>query len=143
MSKIQELDTFELIICIKDYFPNNDFDENETTILNSNNETCKSRTIKSIVEELYKRMIIPFYTLVVSSIGASLIIEPKSNFFLKSHRINIFLLGSFLIALSQISLKYFFISTIINTLIIFFPLFLVIIYYLFLNIFTRFRLNLL
>ncbi len=143
MSKIQELDTFELIICIKDYFPNNDFDENETTILNSNNETCKSRTIKSIVEELYKRMIIPFYTLVVSLIGASLIIEPKSNFFLKSHRLNIFLLGSFLIALSQISLKYFFISTIINTLIIFFPLFLVVIYYLFLNIFTRFRLNLL
>ena len=143
MSKIQELDTFELIICIKDYFPNNDFDENETTILNSNNETCKSRTIKSIVEELYKRMIIPFYTLVVSLIGASLIIEPKSNFFLKSHRINIFLLGSFLIAFSQISLKYFFISTIINTLILFFPLFLVVIYYLFLNIFTRFKLNLL
>ena len=132
-----------MIICIKDYFPKNDFDENETTILNSNNETCKSRTIKSIVEELYKRMIIPFYTLVVSLIGASLIIEPRSNFFLKSHRINIFLLGSFLIALSQISLKYFFISTIINTLILFFPLFLVVIYYLFLNIFTRFRLNLL
>ena len=141
--KIQELDTFQLIICIKDYFPKNNFDENETTILDSNNETCKSRTIKSIVEELYKRMIIPFYTLVVSLIGASLIIEPKSNFFLKSHRLNIFLLGSFLIALSQISLKYFFISTIINTLILFFPLFLVVIYYLFLNIFTRFRLNLL
>ena len=143
VSKIQELDTYKLIICIKDYFPKNNFDENETTILDSNNETCKSRTIKSIVEELYKRMIIPFYTLVVSLIGASLIIEPKSNFFLKSHRINIFLLGSFLIALSQISLKYFFISTIINTLILFFPLFLVVIYYLFLNIFTRFRLNLL
>ena len=43
VSKIQELDTFELIICIKDYFPKNNFDENETTILNSNNETCKSR----------------------------------------------------------------------------------------------------
>ena len=143
MSKIQELDTFELIVCIKDYFPKNDFDENETTILNPDDETCKARTIKSIVEELYKRMIIPFYTLVISLIGASLIIEPKSNFFIKSHKLNIFLLGSFLIALSQISLKYFFISTIINTLILFFPLFLVIIYYFFLNIFTKFKLNLL
>ena len=88
-------------------------------------------------------MIIPFYTLVISLIGASLIIEPKLNFFVKSHKINIFLMGSFLIALSQISLKYFFISTMINSLIILFPFILVVIYYLFLNIFTKFKLNLL
>ncbi len=142
-SKIQEIDTLKLINCIRGFFPKNDFDENETTILNSENETCKGRTIKSIVEELYKRMIIPFYTLVISLIGASLIIEPKLNFFVKSHKINIFLMGSFLIAISQISLKYFFISTMINSLIILFPFILVVIYYLFLNIFTKFKLNLL
>ena len=88
-------------------------------------------------------MIIPFYTLVISLVGASLIIEPKSGFLNKSRRLNVFLVGSFLIAIAQISLNYFFISPIINTLILIFPLILVIIYYLLLSLFTKFRLNLL
>ena len=141
-SKIQELDTIELLSCIKEFFPKNDFDGNK--IINQiESETCHTRKVKSIIEELYKRMIIPFYTLIISLVGASLIIEPKSSFFSKSRRLNIFLIGSFLIAISQISLNYFFISPIINTLILIFPLILVIIYYLVLNIFTKFKLNLL
>ena len=88
-------------------------------------------------------MIIPFYTLIIAVVGASLIIEPKSNFLIKFKKLNIFLLGSFLIAISQISLKYFFISPFINTLILIFPIILVIIYYLILSMLTKFRLNLL
>ena len=88
-------------------------------------------------------MIIPFYTLIISVVGASLIIEPKSNVLVKSRKINIFLLGSFLIAISQISLNYFFISPLINTLILIFPIILVIFYYLILSVLTKFRLNLL
>ena len=141
-SKIQELNSLELIKCIQEDLPKNNFKGVE--IINDNsNATCNTRRVKSIIEELYKRIIIPFYTLVIALVAASLIIEPKSSFLGKSRKLNIFLIGSFLIAVSQLLLKYFFISPIINVVILIFPLILVIIYYLILNIFTKFKLNLL
>ena len=141
-SKIQELDTFELYNCIKDFFFKINLDKNKI-INDPTNQTCHTREVKSIIEELYKRIILPFYTLVISLIGASLVIEPKSRYFYRSHKLNIFLIGSFLIIISQISLKYFFISIIINYLILLLPIILVIIYYLCLSVFTKFRINLL
>ena len=115
----------------------------EVTLLNQSFILDPDKNVKSIIEELYKRIIIPFYTLVIALVAASLIIEPKSSFLGKSRKLNIFLIGSFLIAVSQLLLKYFFISPIINVVILIFPLILVIIYYLILNIFTKFKLNLL
>ena len=141
-SKIQELNSLELIKCIQEDLPNNNF-KGEEIINDNSNDTCHTRRVKSIIEELYKRIIIPFYTLVIALVAASLIIEPKSSFLSKSRKLNIFLTGSFLIAVSQLLLKYFFISPIINVVILIFPLILVIIYYLILNIFTKFKLNLL
>ena len=55
----------------------------------------KDRKIKSIGEELYKRLIITILYLIISLIAASLIIEPKSKYFSKFHKLNIFLIGSF------------------------------------------------
>ena len=141
-SKIQELNSIELIKCIKEDLPKNNF-KGEEIINDNSNDICHTRRVKSIIEELYKRIIIPFYTLVIALVAASLIIEPKSSILGKSRKLNIFLIGSFLIAVSQLLLKYFFISPIINVVILIFPLILVIIYYLILNIFTKFKLNLL
>ncbi len=141
-SKIQEIDTFKLFDCVKGFFPKKDFDEKET-ISNIEKKSCHTRTIKSIVEELYKRIILPFYTLVIALISSSLIIEPKRSILSKFHKLNIFLIGTSIIILSQISLKYFFISQSMSYFIILLPIILVIIYYLFLNIFTKFKLNLL
>ena len=141
-SKIQEINTFELFNCLEGILPNKNFDENKT-IISVEKESCNTRTIKSIVEELYKRIILPLYTLIISLISASLIIEPKKKFFSRSHKLNIFLIGTSVIILSQISLRFFFISTILTFSILLLPVILVIIYYLFLNLFTRFKLNLL
>ena len=99
------------------------------------------RTVKSISEELYKRLILPFYTLVISLIGASLVIEPKTKYFVKFHKLNIFLIGVLTIILSQISLKFFLDSISISYLIILLPLILVFIYYFFILMITKFRLN--
>ena len=141
-SKIQEINSLELIKCIQEDLPKNNF-KGEEIINDNSNDTCNTRRVKSIIEELYKRIIIPFYTLVIALVAASLIIEPKSSFLGKSRKLNIFLIGSFLIAVSQLLLKYFFISPIINVVILIFPLILIIIYYLILNIFTKFKLHLL
>ncbi len=141
-SKIQELDTFQLFECINGFFPNKNFDEN-IIINNTSIENCNTRTVKSVLEELYKRIILPLYTLIISLISASLIIEPKKNLFQKSHKLNIFLLGTSIIILSQISLKYFFISPTVSYFILSLPLILVFFYYLFLCVFTKFKLYLL
>ena len=141
-SKIQELDTFQLFECINGFFPKKNFDES-IIINNTNRENCNTRTVKSIIEELYKRIVLPLYTLIISLVSASLIIEPKKNFFQRSHKLNIFLIGTSTIILSQLSLKYFFISTNISYFILSLPIILVIFYYLFLCVFTKFKLYLL
>ena len=104
-------------------------------------EKCENRKLTSISEELYKRLILPFYTLIISLIAASLIIEPKSKYFNKAHKINIFFIGSLVIILSQISLKFFLLSVGMVYTILILPLILVIFYYFLLLMFTKFRLN--
>ncbi len=139
-SKIQELDSIVLFNCIKEFFLKKKLNKNEI-IRKPTNTTCHLRTVQSISEELYKRFILPFYTLVVSLIGASLIIEPKSKYFFKFHKLNIFLSGIGTLILSQLSLKFFLNSINIAYFIFLLPLILIFIYYLLLLIFTKFRLN--
>ena len=139
-SKIQELDSLVLFNCIKDYLLVKNLNKNEV-IKNPKNETCHLRTVKSVSEELYKRLILPFYTLIISLVGASLVIEPKSKYFTRFHKLNIFLIGVLLITLSQISLKFFLNSINLTYLILLLPIILVFIYYFLLLMITKFRLN--
>ena len=138
--KMQELDSFFLYNCIKNFFSNKET-TSEIFLRFKSNELCESRQIKSVSEELFKRFIIPFYTLIVSLIGASLIVEPKSRYFLKFHKLNIFLIGVFILILSQITLKFFFISIYSAFVILSLPIILITIYYLFLLIISKFRIN--
>ena len=138
--KIQELDSISILNCIKDLYKNKKLYKNKF-INNPNNDACHERTVKSIGEELYKRLVLPFYTLIISLIAASLVIEPKSKNFLKFHRINIFLIGILIIIISQVSIKYFLNSESISYVILLLPILLVLIYYLILLMFTRFKLS--
>ena len=105
-SKVQELDSFKLLICIKDFLITNKLN-GERIINKPENDACHTRKVKSISEELYKRLILPFYTLIISLIAASLVIEPKSKYLSKFHKLNIFLVGISVIILSQLALKFF------------------------------------
>ena len=131
--KIQELNSFVLFDCLKEYLYKKKFV----------NKYCEWRTIKSVYEEAYKRIILPFYVFIISLIGASLIIEPKSKYLNKFHKLNVFLIGVFVITLSQVSLKFILSSNIFIYLTISLPILLVLIYYLFLSIKTKFKLGLL
>ena len=141
-SKIQELETKILLECVIKILLNKNNEENRI-ISSIKNKECNSRPLIQISEELYKRFILPFYTLVISLIGASLIIEPKSKIFVKFHKLNIFLIGSFVIILSQISLKFLLTSISTTVLILSLPLILIFIFYSILLIITKFKLNLL
>ena len=76
--KIQELDSFVLINCIKKIFLNKNIDKNRILKSKDEKDNCEGRRISTISEELYKRLVLPFYTLIISLIGASLILEPKA-----------------------------------------------------------------
>ncbi len=139
-TKVQEADSFQMLKCIKEIYSNKDIKKNEI-INNPKNESCHTRTVKSISEELYKRLILPFYTLIIALIAASLVIEPKSKYFFKLHKLNIFFAGILVITISQLSLKFFLKSTNLTYLIILLPLILVLIYYFILLLFTKFKLE--
>ncbi len=138
--KIQELNSFTMLNCIKEIYLKKELFNNKF-IRSPENEACHERTVKSIGEELYKRLVLPFYILIISLIAASLVIEPKSKYFFKLHKINIFLIGVTIIIISQLSIKYFLNSMNISYLILSLPLILVFIYYIILLIVTKFKLG--
>ncbi len=141
-SKIQELDSKILYNCLKKIVLNS-IKENNLIDSKIKKQKCQTRPFSHISEELFKRFILPFYTLIIALIGSSLIIEPKSRYFFKFHKLNIFLIGSFAIILSQISLKFLLISLNLAFFILTLPLILVAIFYLILLLITKFKLNLL
>ena len=139
-TKVQEADTIKMFNCIREIYSKQKLDPNE--VINSpNNYDCHNRTVKSISEELYKRLILPFYTLIIALVAASLIIEPKSKYFSKLHKLNIFLIGILVIALSQFSLKFFLNTNHISYIVLMLPILLVLFYYFILLIFTKFKLG--
>tara|TARA_Y100000590_G_scaffold195325_1_gene221768 strand:+ start:167 stop:1315 length:1149 start_codon:yes stop_codon:yes gene_type:complete len=139
--KMQELSSMLLFNCIKIFYLKEKIHKNQ--ILKSKKEDCEDRTFNSISEELYKRLILPFYTLIIALIAASLIVEPKKKYFMKFHKINIFLIGSFVIILSQLSLKLFLISINISYIIMLLPVLLILFYYLLIFILSNYKFNLL
>ncbi len=148
--KMQEINSAVLFKCFYKFFLTM-YSNNEDIFEKNKNQYCKDkdiksskgRDLKSISDELYKRFVLPFYTLVIALIAASLTVEPKTKYFLKLHKLNIFLTGITIIILSQISLKFLLNSANFFHLIIFLPILLVIIYYSILFIISKFKLNLL
>ena len=138
--KMQELNSKLIINCFSRFILKS-FNIKANLFKNSVNQICKDRKIKSIGEELYKRLILPFYTLIIALIASSLIIEPKSKYFSKFHKLNIFLVGSFIIIFSQVSLKLLLNSISLTYVTLLSPIILVMIYYILLLIITRFKLN--
>ena len=138
--KTQEVNSNTLISCFKNFFLNIYRNSNEV-FKNTKKQTCEGRKLKSISDELYKRLILPLYTLVISLIAASLIIEPKSKYFLKFHKINIFLIGSFIIIISQIGLKFLLNSISMVYLVSLLPIIFLLLFYLLLFLSYKFKLN--
>ena len=138
--KTQEIKSNILISCFKDFFLNI-YKHSDEVFKNMKKQICEGRKLKSISDELYKRLIMPLYTLIISLIAASLIVEPKSRYLSKFHKINIFLVGSFIIITSQISLKFLLNSISMIYLVSLMPIIFLLLFYLLLFLITKFKLN--
>ncbi len=131
--KLQETESFTLLNCLKKYY----YERKE------DNTLCKNIVfpIKDVYEEIFKRLINPIYILFIGLIAASLVIKPKSNKYMRYFKINIFLSGFLVIIISQLSFRFIFKSPLIEYSIIFLPLILIILFYIFLLLKTKFKLK--
>jgi lipopolysaccharide export system permease protein len=102
--KMQETPTIKHIKCLNNYF-NKDF-----TLNKKQKEyvahNCSLNTLSNLLQELYKRFIVPLYIPILIITSLLLILISKENIKYNIYKIGIFLLGIFVIIFSEISLKF-------------------------------------
>ena len=126
--KIQEINSDILLNCVyslkKKLVRNELFDEYFA---------CNEENSKSMKQELFKRIIIPFYLPLISLIAAMLIIQSKDHYSYNRFRIVLFILGTLSIIFSEISVRYSIISELTTVIFIIVPILLFILTYILLS----------
>lgn len=95
--KIQETDSLILINCLKKNYiskKNLKYDE-----------FCNETSIEQIVQEMFKRIGMPFYILVITLIATCIILKPKNINLTNFFKTYLFISGVFIIIISQIIIK--------------------------------------
>ncbi len=125
--KIQEINSDILFSCIyslkKNLINSEIFDEYFA---------CNEENSKNMKQELFKRIVIPFYLPLISLIAAMLIIRSKDHYSYNSFRIILFLFGTVVIIFSEVSVRYSNINEIVSLFFIAVPILLFILTYVFL-----------
>jgi len=98
--KVQEIATIDLIKCF-DFLKKN---LNTSVVIRSLN--CNSNFLKNIYQELFKRMYLPVYIVLIGLIASLILLKSKNTQGYFSFKIKIFLTGIFFIILSDILLNY-------------------------------------
>ena len=97
--KIQEIKSLNIIKCISLLF------EDKNTNINISDLSCNNSFYKNLVQEIYKRTVLPFYIPLLFIIATFLILRSKVNLNYKYFKIKIFLLGIIIVIFSQISVN--------------------------------------
>ncbi len=105
--KIQENTTSQIFKCLSILKALKITNENKNKTFDFDN--CRVSNLENIFEELYKRIIIPFYTPLIMMISLLIIMISKDSHNFKTHKIKVFIFGFLFIIFLEISLK--FIST--------------------------------
>jgi lipopolysaccharide export system permease protein len=98
--KVQEIATIDLIKCF--HFLKKNL--NTSVVIKSLN--CNSNFLKNIYQELFKRMYLPVYIVLIGLIASLILLKSKNTPGYFSFKIKIFLTGIFFIILSDILLNY-------------------------------------
>ena len=96
--KIQETNSIKLIECLNSFF-NNKEGFFETLFV------CDKSSINPVFQEMYKRLIIPLYIIVVGFIASCLVIKSKSQFESTKFKSIIFILGFIFVIYSEGSIN--------------------------------------
>jgi len=104
--KIQEITTYDVIACIvrlKNFpssFVVNKFKTNKFLI------NCQLDNIKMSFQEIFKRIILPFYLPVLTLIASLIIIKSKDDYEFFKYKFGLFILGVMTIIISEVSIRY-------------------------------------
>ena len=128
-TKTQENSTLQLIQCIVSL--------KQITLLNFYNnkfihfDNCKINNLENIFKQLYKRLIIPFYNLLLMLIALFLVLKSKSNNSFRSHKLKVFIFGFLSIIMSEIALDFVSLNIYKNIFIVFLPFILFLLVYIY------------
>ncbi len=125
--KIQETKTIDHINCLKKYYKKDlSFNIKQKDYLNHN---CSTDTLNDLFQELYKRVVVPFYLPVLILTSLYLLIFTKENKLYQRFRIIIFLSGILIIVISETLLRFINNNFFYNFKIIAIPIILLLIFY--------------
>ena len=101
--KTQENTTFQLINCVINLNEKFKFEKDINKELNFNN--CRLGNLNNINQELYKRIILPFYLPILIVIACFIIIKSKDQIGFSKNLIKVFIFGISTIIVSEVSLN--------------------------------------
>ena len=128
LAKTQENTTFQLIYCVINLKKEFKFEKDINKELNFNN--CRLGNLNNIYQEIYKRIVLPFYLPVLIVIACFTIIKSKDEMGFSKNLIRIFIFGISTIIASEVSLNVIGKNDIINLSLIAVPIiFFYLIYY--------------
>ena len=132
--KIQEIGTYDVLACIvrlKNF--NNTYISN-VFITNKKLNNCVPDNLNDTFQEIFKRLISPFYLLTLSLIACLIIIKSKDDYEYFKYKFGLFVLGVITIIISEISIKYSSTSIIQNIHIYSLPILFLVTFYLYIKL---------
>ena len=127
--KVQEINTQILFLCIKDLIYKKKIIKEEY----AKYFDCSYENSNNMKQELFKRIIVPLYLPLLALVASFLIIRSKDHFYYQRLQFILFTLGTIMIILSEISVRYSSLSDKLSILFFTFPIIIFSIFYLFLS----------
>ena len=130
-TKTQENSTLELLSCIMKL--------NKGTVKNTNDmqsygfNNCRIKNIRNIYQELYSRIFLPFYNVLLVMISLLLILKSKNDLTFNKYKYNIFFSGFLFIIFIEASIKLIGKNIFGNSIIFLFPFIFSLLFYLYLS----------
>ena len=115
--KIQELSTAKLFLCTKNLL-------NKLEIyLKIRNLNCKKDIFKDLIQQLFKRIYLPFYIILMALISSLLVLKSKNTLHYSSFKTMVFLIGVLFLVIPKILLNYTGSNYLNNLFFLLFPIF--------------------
>ena len=131
--KIQELNTVKLLLCTKNLL-------NKLEIyLKIRNLNCKKDIFKDLIQQLFKRIYLPFYIILMALTSSLLVLKSKNTLHYSSFKTMVFLIGVLFLVIPKILLNYTGSNYLNNLFFLLFPIFSYILIYQYINFKTKFN----
>ena len=131
--KIQELNTVKLLLCTKNLL-------NKLEIyLKIRNLNCKKDIFKDLIQQLFKRIYLPFYIILMALTSSLLVLKSKNTLHYSSFKTMVFLIGVLFLVIPKILLNYTGSNYLNNLFFLLFPIFSYILIYQYISFKIKFN----